>query len=239
MKLKNLVSPRALVGPAGGLLYHWRALLYNGILWRPFRRQVAEWLKDWALDRELLVLVGPSAGYTLPREFVARFRRVVVIEPDPSAFLIFQARFLLPVDWQREDFFDLNAKDPSPEYLSELFGRYPTAAFLFCNVLGQLPVILRENARHRIQEKSKRAADITVFVEAYMKRLSAVFREARAKRPDLKIASYHDRYSRNLKRPNEVIDHLTGVLFEREPQRKEFPWKLTPQIEHQVEFWCC
>ncbi len=249
MKLKSLLSPRALLGPAGGLVYHWRALRYQKKLWRPFRDQVAIWLRDWALDCQLLVLIGPSAGYTLPREFVLRFQRIVVVEPDPAAFLLFQSRFLVPVDWQREDFFDLSSSKPNPDKLLELFSRYPAGAFLFCNVLGQLPVLLREKraaieSEPRKMKKGKSASikprqDITAEVEAYMQRLAEVLRLARQHRPDLKMASYHDRFSRELSRPNEVIDHLTGVLFEKESHRKEFPWRLTPQIEHQVEFWCC
>jgi hypothetical protein len=224
LKSKSAVSFSALTNPAGGLFYQWRAFRFRKKLWGPFRHQVAEWLNSWARDREMLVLVGPSAGYTLPRELLLRFRRIVVVEPDAAAFMIFQARFLVPAVWEPGDYFGLEKTPAQPEKLNELFERYPSAAILFCNVLGQLPVLLRDGGR---------ASE----VEPYMLGLSKVFRAASRSWPNLRLASYHDRFSRNTKHPNEIIDHMTGVLFEGEPHLKEFPWRLTPQIEHQVEFW--
>src|SRR6185312_7176871 len=104
-----------------------RALRYKK-LWQPFCDQVERWLDEWNPSAARLVLVGPSAGYTLPREFLRRFSQLIVIEPDPSAFMIFQSRFIVPAVWVREDFFGLDARAPRAQRVRELFARFPGAA---------------------------------------------------------------------------------------------------------------
>lgn len=217
--------------PSGGIKYHVSAFL-NRKRWQPFSDYVEFWLMDWlkflkAKEVSTLVLIGPNAGYTLPRAFVSQFENVIVVEPDPLAFALFEVRFNCHARWVHQDYFDLKNKgsdltsnfEPNPEKLMGLFSAYPKAAFLFCNILGQLPVILRENG--------------SLNIEKYMSRLGVVLDEA-AK--TYIFASYHDKFSRNLKKPSEVIDHLTGDLFKSCTNKKEFPWRLSRHIEHQIEF---
>ena len=209
--------------PSGGLQYHLRAA-FNHKRWRPFCEYVEEWLLEWRKQPRMvgvstLVLVGPNAGYTLSHAFISSFQNVIVVEPDPLAFALFEARFNCRARWVHQDYFDLKSKSPDPEKLKGLFLAYPNAAFLFCNILGQLPVLLR----------AKKGVD----VELYMRGLSRVLSEFSL---NVAMASYHDRFSRNLKRPDEVIDHLTGELFASAKDKKEFPWPITNKIEHQIEF---
>ena len=161
--LKNPIA-----NPTAGLIYHWRALRYRR-LWQPFRQAVEGWLHDWippelSAKYSMLVLIGPSAGYTLPEPFVMQFANIVAVDPDPAAALLFQARFRRPVQWVFDDFFDLAAKRPSPQKLLSLFSVYPNAAFLFCNIIGQLPITLRERKG--------------VDVENYMHELAVVMTQA-------------------------------------------------------------
>jgi hypothetical protein len=211
-----------LFNPSAGVNYHLRAI-WNRKRWQPFVDYVARWLEEWLEDSRLanvttLVLIGPNAGYTLSKPFVKHFTRVVVVEPDPIAYAMFEARFQSRAVWIRQDYFDLAAKNPNPEKLRELFQAHPQAAFLFCNILGQLPVLLRENKN--------------VDVEKYMLTLGSVLAEQKS-RP---VASYHDRYSRRMRKPDEYIDHLTGRLFAHAHDKKEFPWRITKSDEHQIEF---
>ncbi|OFZ19648.1 MAG: hypothetical protein A2Z20_12980 [Bdellovibrionales bacterium RBG_16_40_8] len=212
-----------LLNNTGGLKYHLRAFWHRK-RWRPFCEFVEIWLNDWVKDldlnkRQTLVLIGPNAGYTLSQSFISQFRNIIVIEPDPLAYAMFEARFHCGARLVRQDYFSLSDNPPNPEKLRGLFLAFPNSVFLFCNVLGQLPVILREKKG--------------VNVEDYMRRLAKVLHE------EIKhhcMASYHDRYSRNLKKPNEFIDHLTGELFTDVKDKKEFPWRLTRLEEHQIEF---
>lgn len=117
---------------SGGLAYHWRALRH-GRQWRAFHTQVGQWLAGWPCDAPTLILVGPSAGYALNAHFLARFAHRVVLEPDPLARWLLRRRFPeLAWSFAREDVF---ADDQALERLADT---HPQAAFLFCNVLGQV-----------------------------------------------------------------------------------------------------
>jgi len=117
----------------GGLGSHWRAWRYRHRLWRPFHRQVQQWLEAWDPATRTLILVGPSAGYALDGRFLARFDRCVVLEPDPLARWLLKRRFThVPWQFAREDVFH------DPQALERISERWPGAAVLFCNVIGQV-----------------------------------------------------------------------------------------------------
>ncbi|GAB2897324.1 hypothetical protein GCM10027046_28590 [Uliginosibacterium flavum] len=117
---------------SGGLVYHWRALRYRRVLWAPFVVQVADWLASWQPPQNELVIVGPSAGYTLNGDFLARFKQVTILEPDPIARSLLRRRFAgMPFVEGRVDCFSSLA---GPQALADA---YPQAAILFSNVLGQ------------------------------------------------------------------------------------------------------
>lgn len=122
-----------LLDPSGGLVYHLRAARHRRGLWAPFHDCVAAWLGAWRPERRALVIVGPNAGYALPAGFLARFDVVTALEPDPVA------RWLLG---RRPDAgglaFDRLDCLRTADGLAHLAARYPDAAILFSNVLGQI-----------------------------------------------------------------------------------------------------
>ncbi|MBI5329364.1 MAG: hypothetical protein HZB71_02020 [Betaproteobacteria bacterium] len=117
--------------PSGGLTYHLRAWRYRDALWRPFHEQVGRWLTAWRPGAVHLVLAGPSGGYALNREFLERFQRVTVLEPDPLARRI--------LGWRFSSISFEFAVSPlaGPGGFAALAQAWPGAAFLFCNLLGQ------------------------------------------------------------------------------------------------------
>lgn len=116
---------------SGGLVYHWRAVRYGGD-WAPFRQVVAHWLDRWSPRAQQLVLIGPSAGWTLPLPWLGRFRECVVLDPDPLARALLRLRSARPIT---VGVVDALTTDDGP---GELAAAYPDAAFLFANVLGQV-----------------------------------------------------------------------------------------------------
>jgi len=117
---------------SGGLVYHWRALRHRRRLWQPFIKQVAQWLECWQPAQQELVIIGPSAGYTLDANFLARFARVSILEPDPLARALLRRRF--PAVNFQHDNLDCFADLHGPLALRQ---HYPQAAFLFANSVGQ------------------------------------------------------------------------------------------------------
>src|SRR6187399_751565 len=139
--------PRAssqLWNPAGGVRYHWRALRHAPRLWKPFRWPLGEWLLRWETTEPTLLLVGPSAGYNLQPFLLERFRRVVVLEPDPVARWLLGRR-LAKVPLDPRPTLEFIAEDQlvfHPERLAPLLERLGPTAVLFCNVIGQLRHLL-------------------------------------------------------------------------------------------------
>ncbi len=117
---------------SGGLGYHLRALRFRHSLWAPYIATVQRWLHDWRPPTDTLVVVGPSAGYALDAAFLARFRSVRALEPDPLARFLLRRRFA-QIAWHF-DRLDCLHDGGGPGALA---AAYPQAAILFANVLGQ------------------------------------------------------------------------------------------------------
>jgi len=122
-----------LLDPTGGLVYHLRAARHRRRLWAPFHAAVADWLAGWQPPRAHLAIVGPNAGYALPDGFLARFERVTALEPDPLARWLLRRR----PDAARLRFDRLDCLRDA-DGLARLADRFPDAAILFSNVLGQV-----------------------------------------------------------------------------------------------------
>jgi len=117
---------------SGGLPYHWRALRWRCNLWRPFINQVGQWLDAWQPPEEQLLIVGASAGYSLSENWLKRFQRIDVLDPDPLAFWLLRRRFP-QIKFQRGELDCLS----SPQGLALIEEFYPLSAILFSNVIGQ------------------------------------------------------------------------------------------------------
>ncbi|WP_018610526.1 hypothetical protein [Uliginosibacterium gangwonense] len=118
---------------SGGLVYHGRAWRYRNTLWAPFLQQVESWLEAWAPRPKQLLIVGPSAGYTLPAQWLSRFARIDILEPDPLARWLLEQRF--PDCVFHAGDLDCFALDEGPMQLAHA---YPHSAILFSNVIGQI-----------------------------------------------------------------------------------------------------
>lgn len=124
-----------LLHPSGGLVWHLRAW-QNHQNWQPLKKALSEWLNDWIdtfpPQQKSLVLVGPSAGWTLPLDQLKRFTHISVFEPDILARQLLKLRL-------RHTRLQIDSVDIfAPDGLEYLRTHYADHAILFCNVLGQL-----------------------------------------------------------------------------------------------------
>ena len=145
--------------PTGGLFYHLAALRYRKSHWRPFLSRVDEWLTSWNPREKTLVVFGPSAGWTLPKSFLARFDRIVAVEPDPLARFLFARRIGRSARIEfcsRTDLLPWLRADVSGEPLAEFLRETGPAAVLFSNLLGQVPLLL---APETFEARKKKASE--------------------------------------------------------------------------------
>jgi len=231
------------MNPAGGLLYHAKALMYGRVLWQPFTRDVRAWLSRWSPPAKKLIVIGQSGGYILPREFVSRFDVVTAVDPDPLAAWIFRKRFhavCSGITTQENDFF------VSAGCSTGLFGRFlddnPDAAILFSNFLGQMSFL--------VHDEKQRERLIGFWQENLLGLL-----QGRA------WASFHDRYSGRIQTSRQAplrsnrqlhgvellgcfhetckggqwLDHQTGGFFPEQAAYDYFVWQLAPRAFHIIE----
>lgn len=195
--------------PSGGLLYHWRALRSRS-RWQAFAVEIEDWLSAWNPPRAHLLLIGPSAGYTLPSRWLESFARVTAYDTDPLASFFFRRRHpSANAEFKRTDVF-WNGGRLSAGVLKRELAKHPQACVLFSNVLGQL---LLEG---------------TASEDEWL----AFLRELRGTLNGRVWASYHDIFTHE---DGEVIDHLLTGEWREGLARREFRWPLTEKSLHLIE----
>lgn len=119
----------------GGWHWHWRAWRSQE-RWAPAAAQISDWLLAQTMPRRQLVLIGASAGWMLPTDWLTQFEEVHAWDIDPLAAPLFRWRH--GAGFKREGTrLTLHTGDGLAP-LSELTQTMPNAFFWFDNVLGQL-----------------------------------------------------------------------------------------------------
>ena len=121
---------------SGWIVYHLRAYRFakkKDSLWASHQNGVRKFLDAWNPAEKNIVIIGPSGGYSLPKEFLERFENIIAIEPDALARIIFEKRFGLRPEWIKSGISFQNL-----ESFKKIIPR--DSAVLFSNILGQVPL---------------------------------------------------------------------------------------------------
>jgi hypothetical protein len=108
-------------------------LRFADAYWDQHREGVGKFLSDWNPRSKNLLLIGSSAGYSLPTDWLKGFELVTAYEPDPIARVIFEKRHGIRPCWIRTRF-------PFPDFSILETEANRGAAILFCNLMGQLQI---------------------------------------------------------------------------------------------------
>lgn len=224
-------SPGAL-RRSGGLWWHLRAMRYRR-LHGPFRRAIAGFLGDWAPGSAELIIVGPSAGWCLPRQFLLRFSRLVLIDLDTSAPFFFSVRHAgslrhggVRIEWRHEDFVRC-----LPEALSDR----PSAAILFCNVLGQLALERDDYERCLALLPGWLTGRSWASFHDRFSAILPPFNGSGDPRPFVSDSPMDAVMLRHLAYGGEWTDHGTGGVLPEGTVRHYLPWRIIPERFHWIE----
>jgi hypothetical protein len=215
-----------LVDAAGGLRWHARALAARHGLWAPFRADLAHWLEGWKPRSRKLLLLGPSAGWCLPRDLLTRFEAVHAVDLDLASERLFRLthRPMCALTWAHRDLFaDFDA----------LLHAHPDHAVLLCNVAGQrrFHASVEQTEADMASLRTKLAGhDWASFHDLLSGASSADLKQLQL----LERTSGQDilaRYGLH----GEWLDHLTGALLPAHASRLILPWRISRQRLHLVE----
>ena len=236
--------------PAGGLRYHLRALRYGKSLWQPFRWALGEWLLGWQPPERSLLLVGPSGGYCLQPFVFERFERIVCLEPDPVARLVF-AQKLSRAPLERRPKLEFLSDDhliSAPEKLPRLLETLPDTALLFSNIIGQLRVLLGTGDVAAPQFQRVRAAIRESLTgrswASFHDRVSGwsepqfaqpLWAETRLTDAEVLEVLYGEPPSSTFDNTAELLNHQTSGIFPDDVPHSYFSWELLPSLFHVIE----
>lgn len=243
--------------PTGGFGYHVGAFARRDGVWAPFVRDVARWLAAWSPPERELLLVGPSGGHCLDMDFLGRFSRVVAVDIDPFAPWVFRwrARRALRagrtrLEWDSRDHLSPGPRGFDPDALRALVAAHPGAAVLFCNILGQLPLLGDDRAPGQDDDHPPEGSYerwLRALPDALAGRSWATFHDRlsgpvrpRGLDPDTPVAwsSAEELVRRHYPLTDDpdlgLLDHRTSVLLPEAP-RRQFVWELAPGLFHLIE----
>lgn len=237
-RLEDVKVLSSLLNDSGGLVYHWSAFRHRRNLWLPFISGIEKSLsEEWNPQSKSLIIFGPSAGWTLTREFLSRFEHVLCVEPDPVARLLFGRRF------QVDDLKFESRANILPWFggdLKSFLAETPDASVLFSNLLGQLPLLIPAKERTLSGEAKAQHR----FLEALEGREWATYHDVLSSNTEPKRQAPIETKETDLEKlaglyfdsghSKTIIDHETAWL-----KASSFrPWRLTPDTTHIVGFRC-
>ncbi len=242
--------------PTGGFGYHLRAFSRRRSLWAPFIRGVTRFLHAWAPREKALLLVGPSGAHCLDLSFLRRFEGIIAVDFDPFAPTVFRWRTRsvlragVTLAWDSHDYLSPTKRGFELAPFRALLEQHRDAAVLFCNILGQLPLLGEDRDPEQDDSDPPEGS-----YERWLIELTDALKGR-------SWASFHDRVSGNVKPraidegalvpwassqeiverhypltddPNlSLIDHRTSALRVDQP-RSRLVWEVSPGVFHLIE----
>jgi hypothetical protein len=216
--------------------YHVRALRYRGSLWQSHLDSVSRFVRSWNCPPHL-ILIGPSAGYSLPLDWLARFDSLTVVEPGWFARRAFGSKLVALQKPVRH--FGAPLAFERPGFLDPLGADLSRSGVLFCNVLGQVRVKSQE-ALHESLQKTLAG----VSWASYHDRFSAsdpvwTYPDGEVSRvyPTEELIPPPPRKKLSLRKAPVVQEHLASdALSSLAPKRVRYwDWQITPRQVHLIE----
>jgi hypothetical protein len=228
----------ARVGQTGGLGWHLKAWRYRQRLWAGYLRQTKDFLDEWSNQSlepagvKRLIVVGASAGWSLPASWLRSFDELVLIDPDPLAPWLFNRNHPKPAGqrrgWIREDF---------RQVLPTLLAAPKPTAVLFNNLLGQLRLTSKDLEATEAQLGDLKTQLAGVHWASFHDRLSGDWGQAQQSARTMVAEGFVDNafLTKTYAKGGEWLDHLTADVLPQTSRRWIYPWRITPDRLHVVE----
>lgn len=230
-------------GGTGGLNWHVHA---HGSLtrWQPTIELIDGFLAQVQPRTRHLLLLGGSAGWMMPRNWLARFETIDAYDIDPMAAWLFNWRHgkLL----REQGISVVHHRMDALANLSEVLVKHPEACVWFDNVLGQHRYRLRDEARverelsalkHTLHGRSWGSLHDWLSGPTHPHRtpssLNALLRTGLT--PALINETLTQQLLQEVGAHTAWSDHLTQVVFPADTPIQLMPWSFKPNYWHWLQ----
>ena len=230
-------------GGTGGLNWHVHAH-YSRKRWQPTLQLIEQFLGQVTPQSDHLLLIGGSAGWMMPPNWLTQFKRIDAYDIDPSAPWLFDWRhghrlktIGIEVQHHRED---------ALANLPDILKVHPQACIWFDNVLGQH----RYRVRDEVRVEQEMAQLKTTLAGRHWGSLHDVLSgptDGRLLPAGLNVWSHHvtAKQGENPAFSQKLLasvgakdvwqDHLTGHVFAPNTPTTWMPWAFKPHYWHWLQ----
>ncbi len=231
-----MMNFNAIISQSGGLSYHLQSIKRKK-QWNPFKNQINSWLMNWPVSESQLVLIAPSAGYSLSYEFLKQFSNVVIIDPDPLAIFLFKKRFsAVSIKSSHKNYFFNPQGQWETEALKNIQKEYPNSQYLICNFLGQIPFLKKRSQVELKQIYTQLKLQVSkLFINSKWASYHDIFSSKSLKA--LESLQGNDSAGHALSQKVEVQDHYTSNIFNDQSglNKSYFVWHIRKNYYHLIE----
>lgn len=215
---------------SGGGLYHLRALRYQSRLWSLPRAQLAVLLKPFLDKHQKLILIGPSAGYLLPKLTGHHGLRIDI---DPLSKPLFHLRHGSGFETLSHDLFPSGKLDC--DWLRDILTQNPDHGVMFCNILGQMPLQYFPNFHPENWEGLRGLLSGRSFLSFHDRLSTSTGSMDSSVKVSSKSSLTIDELSKAFHLNGEWTDHETSGIFPGLKMYDYLVWPLTRAKMHLLE----
>ena len=230
-------------GGTGGLSWHAQAY-HARKRWQPTVQLIAQFLAQVQPKSDHLVLIGGSAGWMMPPDWLSRFKRIDAYDIDPMAPWLFDWRHGRTLKMQGTEV--QHHRQDALAMLPDILKAHPQACLWFDNVLGQ--------HRFRVHDAARVERELvqlkTTLTGRHWGSVHDVWSgptDGRLLPAGLNVWSHHVTAKQGLDPafPQKLLasvgakeswhDHLTGHVFAPHTHTTWMPWAFKPNYWHWLQ----
>ena len=230
-------------GGTGGLSWHAQAY-HARKRWQPTVQLIAQFLAQVQPKSEHLVLIGGSAGWMMPPDWLSRFKRIDAYDIDPLAPWLFDWRHGRTLKMQGTEV--QHHRQDALATLPDILKAHPQACLWFDNVLGQHRFRVRDAARVE-RELAQLKTTLTGRHWGSVHDVWSGPTDGRLLPAGLNVWSHHVTAKQGLDPafPQKLLtsvgakeswhDHLTGHVLAPHTHTTWMPWAFKPNYWHWLQ----
>jgi len=243
MGMREILRDLVDAGGTGGLNWHVHAF-QSQKRWQPTVAHIEHFLVRCQPHHTHLLLMGCSAGWMMPTEWLTQFTQIDAYDIDPLAQRLFNWRHGRALRHSQTQI--RHHRQDAMAHLPELLAKHPQASIWFDNMLGQ--------HRYRIRDEVQVEQDLralkttlagrdwgsvhdllsgpTLATRAQNLRLQDIRHNIYARDMD---AAFNQSLVQSLQAQGIWFDHLTSHVFADDAPTTLIPWEFKPHYWHWLQ----